>query len=189
MILSDRDILEELEKGDIKISPFEKSNVQPSTIDLTLHSKVRVFDNYDVELIDVKKPHNVSRLINTNKKGWFIVHPGEFLLGSTVEKITLSNKLAGKLEGRSSLGRLGLIIHATAGYIDLGFSGKLTLEISNVSRIPIKLYGGMRIAQIAFYQMRSAAKNPYGSLKKLGNKYQYQKDATQSRIWKDFQKS
>ena len=185
MILSDRDILEKIRLGDIRIIPFKEAYVQPSTVDLTLDSKVRIFDNYEIGFIDVRKQDNVSRLIDVGKEGSFIIHPGEFVLGSSIERISLPRDLACKLEGRSSLGRLGLIIHATAGYIDPGFSGRLTLEISNISRLPIKLYAGMRIAQIAFYQMSSKVKTPYGS-KKLGSKYQNQKDATASRIWKDF---
>ena len=185
MILSDKDILSRIKKGEIKIKPFKKVNLQQSTIDLTLDSKIRVFENYTVGLIDVKDYHDTSRLIDTHRNGWFILHPGRFLLGSTVEEITVPNDLAAKLEGRSSWGRLGLIIHATAGYVDPGFSGRLTLEISNISQLPIKLYAGMRIAQIAFYLMTSEARRPYGS-KSLGSKYQHQSDATASRIWKDF---
>lgn len=187
MILSDKDILDYLEKGKIKIEPFDKSCLQPSTVDLHLADEVRVFDNWEVGVIDVYKKQDVSRLVKIKKEG-FILHPGEFILGSTKEKITLGNEVAGKLEGRSSLGRLGLVIHATAGYVDPGFSGWLTFEISNISRLPIKIYPNLRIAQICFFKMSSPVLYPYGS-KKLGSKYQGQKGPTASRVWLDFQKN
>jgi len=185
MILSDRDILSQIEKKRILIDPFLKKNVQPSTVDLRLDDEVRVFDNWRLGIVDVKKKSDPSRKIKIDKSG-IIVHPGEFILGSTVEKITLPDDIAAKLEGRSSFGRLGLIIHATAGYVDPGFSGWLTFEISNISRLPIRIYAGINIAQISFYQMTSPAINSYGS-KNLGSKYQGQKGPTASRYWKDFE--
>jgi len=184
MILADRDILARIKKGDLKIDPFDQKFLQPSTLDLHLAPKVRTFDNWQLGVIDVKKKTDPSRLVKIPKNG-FIVHPGEFLLGSTVEKVTLPKDLAAKLEGRSSLGRLGLIIHATAGYVDPGFSGWLTFELSNLARIPIRIYAGMKIAQICFFQMSSEVLRPYGS-KGLGSKYQGQKDPTPSRAWLDF---
>ncbi|MGB9910999.1 MAG: dCTP deaminase [Microgenomates group bacterium] len=187
MILSDKDILKYLKKGRIKIEPFDKSCLQPSTVDLHLADEVRVFDNWEVGVIDVYKKQDVSRVVKIKKEG-FILHPGEFILGSTKEKITLGDEVAGKLEGRSSLGRLGLVIHATAGYVDPGFSGWLTFEISNISRLPIKIYPDLRIAQICFFKMSSPVLNPYGS-KNLGSKYQGQKGPTASRVWLDFQKN
>jgi len=184
MILSDRDILAKIKQGEIKISPFEPKNVQPSTIDLRLSNQVRVFDNWRLGIIDVREKTDLSKVVKIGVKG-FIVHPDEFILGSTVEKIKLPDDIAAKLEGRSSLGRLGLIVHATAGYVDPGFSGWLTFEISNISRLPIKLYAGMKVAQICFFQMTSPAINPYGS-KKLNSKYQGQKGPTASKYWRDF---
>jgi len=186
MILSDKDILQRVKRGDLKIEPFDESFVQPSTVDLHLSEELRVFDNWEIGVIDVKEKCDVSRVIKISSDG-FIIHPGEFLLGSTVEKITLPDDLAGKLEGRSSLGRLGLVIHATAGYVDPGFSGWLTFELSNLSRLPIKIYPQMKIAQICFFQMSSPVLHPYGS-KELGSKYQGQKGPTASRVWLDFKK-
>jgi len=170
MILSDNDILKRIEKGNLKIEPFDRSCVQPSTVDLHLSSEIRIFDNWEMGLLDVREKCDPSRLIKITSKG-FVVHPGEFLLGATVERITIPADLAAKLEGRSSLGRLGLIVHATSGYVDPGFSGWLTFEISNLSRLPIKIYPQMKIAQICFFQMSSKAINPYGS-KRLNSKYQ-----------------
>ena len=188
MILSDRDILKRINDGSLKVVPFDKKSVQPSTIDFRLSSKISVFDNWHTGIIDLAEKVDVARTIDVGKNGFFIIHPGEFILGSTVERVTLPADLAAKVEGRSSLGRLGLIIHATAGYVDPGFSGHITLEISNISRLPIKLYAGMRIGQLGFVMMSSPALRPYGS-KNLGSKYQYQKGPTTSKIWKDFQKN
>ena len=187
MILSDRDILTKIKKGEIKIQPFLRKNLQPSTIDFRLDWHIRVFDNWNIGVIDLAERVDVSRKIDIGKNGFFIIHPGEFVLGNTVEKFVFPNNIAGKVEGRSSLGRLGLIIHATAGYVDPGFVGNLTLEISNISRLPIKLYAGMKIGQLAFLLMSSPVLRPYGT-KSLGSKYQYQNDPTSSLIWKDFRK-
>ncbi len=184
MIISDRDIEKRIKSGEIIIEPFKTNNLQPSSLDLELSREVRVFDNWNQGEIDVRQKEDVSRVVNIKKTG-FVLHPGEFILGSTAEKITLPFDVAGKLEGRSSLGRLGLIVHATAGYVDPGFSGWLTFEIANISRLPIRMYAGMRIAQIVFYQMTSKVKNPYGS-KKLKSKYQGQKGPTASKHWVDF---
>lgn len=186
MILSDKDILARIKRGDLKIEPLKRASVQPSTVDLYLEEKVRVFDNWSLGVVDVKEKADPSRAVKIPQKG-FIVHPGEFLLGATIEKITLPNDLAAKLEGRSSLGRLGLIIHATAGYVDPGFSGWLTFEISNLSRLPIRIYPRMKIAQICFLQMSTEVLRPYGS-KGLKSKYQGQKGPTSSRHWMDFEK-
>jgi len=184
MILADKDILKRIKKGEIKIVPFDKNCVQPSTVDLHLADQVRVFDNWQTGVVDVREKAETSRIVKINKKG-FIIHPGEFLLGATIEKIGVPDDIAAKLEGRSSLGRLGLVIHATAGYVDPGFSGWLTFELSNLSRLPIRIYAGMKIAQICFFQMSSRVLHPYGS-KKLGSKYQNQKGPTASRAWMDF---
>jgi len=184
MILSDKDILKRIEIGDLKIEPFDLSCVQPSTIDLHLSPEVRVFNNWEVGVVDVKIQNDISHIVKIKPNG-FIIHPGEFLLGATREKIGLPDDIAGNLEGRSSLGRLGLIIHATAGYVDPGFSGWLTFEISNISRLPIKIYSEMRVAQICFLQMSSKVLKPYGS-DGLKSKYQGQKGPTSSRAWMDF---
>jgi dCTP deaminase len=186
VILSDQDIVKRIRSKSLIVSPFTKTNLQPSTLDLRLDPNVLVFDNYSIAVIDVAKPINVSRKVKVGSDG-FIIHPGEFILGSTIEHFSIPTDLAAKVEGRSSLGRLGLVIHATAGYIDPGFSGNITFEISNISRLPIKLYAKMRIAQIAFHQMTSSAAVPYGD-KKLGSKYKGQRGPTESRLYKDFKK-
>jgi dCTP deaminase len=186
MILSDQDILKRIERGDLKIEPFDSSFLQPSTLDLHLSDELRVFNNWEIGIIDLKERKDPSKIIRIGSEG-FIIHPGEFVLGSTMERVTLPNDLAAKLEGRSSFGRLGLIIHATAGYVDPGFSGWLTLEISNISRLPIRIYPKTRIAQICFIQMSSSVMNPYGS-EKLKSKYQGQKGPTESRAWMEFEK-
>lgn len=186
MILSDRDIAKRLKKADLVIDPFEEGMLQPSSVNISLADEIRVFDNWLLGEIDVKQKVDPTRLIKIETEG-FVVHPGEFILGSTVQKFTLPDDIAGRLEGRSSLGRLGLIIHATAGFVDPGFSGWLTLEISNISRLPIRLYAGMKISQICFYLMSSPVINSYGS-KKLGSKYQGQKGPTQSRYYQEFLK-
>lgn len=185
MILSDKDIVKAIRERVINIEPFDKELVQPASIDLRLDSSFLVFDNHEVECIDIRKPRETTRKIEVGVSGAFIIHPGDFILGSTIEKITLPGNITSKIEGRSSLGRVGLMIHATAGYVDPGFSGNLTLEISNIARLPIRLYAGMRIAQISFIQMSSHVERLYGD-KLLGSKYQNQSRATSSRIWKDF---
>lgn len=186
-MLSDADILKGVKEGRILIDPFKKRNIQPASYDLKLATKVRVFRNHSAGFVDVKKPVDITEIIDMKKGGSFIVHPGEFILGATEEYVTLPNDVAATLEGRSSIGRLGLIVHATAGFIDPGFSGTITLEITNLSRLPIKIYAGMRISQLAFYQMSSPVRNPYGS-KALKSKYQGQRDPTVSHISKDFEK-
>jgi len=184
MILSDRDIKKKIRAGRLVIEPFDDDCVQPSSYDLKLESRVRVFDNHKAGEIDVKKRQDVSRRVEINGDG-FVLHPGEFILGSTVESFKIPADLAGKLEGKSSLARLGLVIHATAGYVDPGFEGQLTFEISNISRLPIRLYGGMKVAQICFVMMSSPAQVPYGS-KKLGSKYFGQKGPTASKVYLNF---
>jgi dCTP deaminase len=186
MILSDRDIKEWINKKGLVIRPFVKKNLQPSTYDLLLSDKIRVFDNYKEGLIDVRSQVDVTRVVKVGKDG-FVVHPGEFVLGSTKEYFEIPGTLCGKLEGRSSLGRLGLVIHATAGYVDPGFKGWLTFEISNLSRLPIKIYKEMRVAQICFLRMNSVPERLYGESLN-GNKYQGQKGPTASRFWKDYEK-
>jgi dCTP deaminase len=184
MIISDRDIEKKVKNKEIVVEPFKIENLQPSSLDLELSDEVRVFDNWNESEIDVRKKEDLSRKVKI-KNGGFVLHPGEFILGSTIEKVTLPLDVAAKLEGRSSLGRLGLIIHATAGYVDPGFSGWLTFEIANISRLPIRIYPGIRIAQIVFFQLTSKVKNAYGC-RKLKSKYQGQKGPTASRHWQDF---
>ena len=184
MILSDGDIAKRIMKGDLGIDPFYPDLLQPSSVNICLSDEIRVFDNWLLGEIDVKQKIDPTRLIKIDKKG-FVVHPGEFILGSTVQKITVPNDIAGRIEGRSSLGRLGLIIHATAGFIDPGFSGWLTFEISNISRLPIRLYAGMKISQICFFEMSSPVLRPYGS-KGLNSKYQGQNGPTASKYHQEF---
>lgn len=180
---SDHDILAAHEAGDISIEPFTPEFISGATIDLTLHHSFRTFHNTSMTHIDVKQEFDVTQPVQADPKdGSFVIHPGEFVLGSTAEVVTLSSKLGGILEGRSSLGRIGLIVHATASLIKPGFSGYLTLEMSNISNLPIKLYAGMRIAQLALLELKTPSQQPYGS----SAKYQHQDTPTPSRIWHDF---
>lgn len=181
---SDTDIFAAIESGDIAITPYKAEHVLGATIDLTLHHSFRTFHNTSMTHIDVKQAFDVTHKVEANETdGSFVIHPGEFLLGSTAEVVSLSNKVGGILEGRSSLGRIGLIVHATASLIKPGFSGYLTLEMSNISNLPIKLYTGMRIAQLAVLELKTPATTPYGS----SAKYQNQDTPTASRIWQDFE--
>ena len=188
MILSDRDILEAVEADRIGIDPFDVADVQPSSVDLRVDRYFRTFHNARYPYIDVKKPMDgLTELVDVKEDEPFILHPGEFVLGSTLEFVRLPDDLVARLEGKSSLGRLGLLIHSTAGFVDAGFQGHLTLELSNVANLPITIYPGMKIGQISFYQMSSAAENPYGS-KKVGSKYQGQRGPTPSRYFENFDK-
>jgi len=184
MILSDRTIKQELASGRLVVKPLYPNCIQPSSIDLHLSKEFRVFKHASYPVIDVKKKFGgYTELVKTKPGQPFIIHPDEFVLGSTVEAVRIPNDMVGRLEGKSSLGRLGIIIHATAGYVDPGFRGKLTLEISNVGKIPVTLYPEMRIAQLSFLQMTTEADNPYGS-KRTNNRYQNQGGPTESRIFK-----
>ena len=185
MVLADKDIRKYIDQKKLVIEPFEPENVRPAAIDLTLHENFRVFRNNSHTHIDVKKEFDVTELVKAKEDGSIIIHPREFVLGSTQEVVTLPPDLIGLLEGRSSLGRIGLIIHATASFVQPGFSGYLTFEMSNISNLPIKLYVGMRVAQIAFLQMSSPVELDYS---KLDSKYQQQEPPTPSKIWKDFVK-
>jgi dCTP deaminase len=188
MILSDRTIREQVEAGRIIIDPFEPSCVQPSSVDLHLDAYFRVFRNHTMGHIDVKKNlEELTELLEADDDDPFILHPGEFVLGSTLERIALPNDLVARLEGKSSLGRLGLLIHSTAGFVDAGWDGQLTLELSNVANLPITLYPGMKIGQISFLQMTTEADVPYGS-GALGSKYQNQVGPRPSRYWENFSK-
>jgi dCTP deaminase len=184
MILSDRDIREQISAGRITIDPFDPSCLQPSSVDLHVDDQFRVFANSRYPYIDVREEMpDLTELVQVKPDEPFILHPGEFVLGSTLERVSIPDDLVARLEGKSSLGRLGLLIHSTAGYVDPGWDGYLTLELSNVANLPITLYPGMRIGQISFFQLTSPAETPYGS---AGNKYQGQRGPTASRFFRDF---
>jgi dCTP deaminase len=186
MILSDRDLRAELESGRLVVEPLGRNAIQPSSIDLHVGRHFRVFANTRYPYIDVRKPmEDLTELVEAIGDEPFILHPGEFVLGTTVERVTIPDYLVGRLEGKSSLGRLGLLIHSTAGFVDPGFRGHLTLELSNVANLPITLYPGMKIGQISLFRMSSPAENPYGS-KLLGSKYLDQVGPTPSRYWENF---
>jgi dCTP deaminase len=186
MILSDRTIRAELDAGRIVIDPLDEQCIQPSSVDLRLDRLFRVFLNHTMPVIDVKEDlEDLTRLVEIGEGEAFILHPGEFVLGSTYERVTLPDNLVGRIEGKSSLGRLGLLIHSTAGFIDAGFSGYLTLELSNVANLPITLYPGMKIGQVSFLRMTTPADVPYGSAG-VGSKYQGQRGPTPSRYWENF---
>jgi dCTP deaminase len=184
LILSDREIRTAIENGTLVIDPFDASMIQPSSIDLHVDSEFRVFDNTRYPYIDVRQPmEDLTSLVEVKPDEPFILHPGEFVLGSTYEKVTLGNEIVARLEGKSSLGRLGLLIHSTAGFVDAGWSGHLTLELSNVANLPITIYPGMKIGQLCVFQMTSPAERPYGST----GKYQGQRGPTASKFYMDFE--
>ncbi len=185
MILSDVDIKREIKQKRLVVSPFNSKSVQPASYDVTLGSEFRIFKNSQKAYLDIKEDFSgFMELIKIPSGKPLIVHPGEFLLGTTLEKFKLPDNLVAQLMGRSSIGRLGIIVHATAGFVDPGFEGYLTLEMTNVANIPIALYPGMRIGQVSFTRLSSPAKNPYSP--KRGSKYSGQKGPTVSKIWKDF---
>ncbi|MGH2730886.1 MAG: dCTP deaminase [Actinomycetota bacterium] len=187
MILSDRDILAAIKDGRVGIEPFDEADVQPSSVDLHVDRYFRTFHNARYPYIDVKKPMDeLTELIEVTEGEAFILHPGEFVLGSTREYVRLPDDLVARLEGKSSLGRLGLLIHSTAGFVDAGYEGHLTLELSNVANLPITIYPGMKIGQVSFFQMTSPATNPYGS-SAIGSKYQGQTGPTPSRYYENFE--
>ncbi len=186
MILSDREIKTQIQQGLIEIDPYEPKAVQPSSVDVHLDHRFIVFKNHTMSHIDVKKDlSSLTTNVEASEMDPFILHPGEFVLGSTLERVALPDDLVGRIEGKSSLGRLGLLIHSTAGFVDAGWNGQLTLEFSNVASLPITLYPGMRIGQISFMQMSSPAENPYGA-ELLGSKYQGQQGPRPSRYWENF---
>ena len=189
MLLSDRDILAEIDAGRIGLDPLEKSMIQPSSIDVRLDKFFRVFDNHKYPHIDpAADQSDLTRQVEVGNDEAFILHPGEFVLGSTYELVTLPDDVAARLEGKSSLGRLGLMTHSTAGFIDPGFSGHVTLELANVATLPIKLYPGMKIGQLCYFRLTSPADNPYGS-EKYGSRYQGQRGPTASRSHLSFHKT
>src|SRR5213596_4258745 len=186
MILSDRDIRAHIESGRITIDPFDAACVQPSSVDLHVDSQFRVFANSRYPFIDVREEMpDLTELVEVKPDEPFILHPGEFVLGSTLERVALPDDLVARLEGKSSLGRLGLLIHSTAGFIDPGWDGHLTLELSNVANLPIAIYPEMKIGQISFLQMTTPAEHPYGS-GAAGSKYQGQRGPTPSRYYQNF---
>lgn len=185
-VLSDRDIRAELESGRVVVRPYSPSDLQPSSVDLHLDRSFRVFRNNRYPYIDVRAPQpDLTELLHVDDEEPFILHPGEFVLGQTLEWVELPNDLVSRLEGKSSLGRLGLLIHSTAGYVDPGWKGNLTLELSNVANLPIALYYRMKIGQISFFRMSSPVERPYGS-PELGSKYQGQSEPTASAFHRDF---
>ncbi len=189
MLLSDRDILGEIEAGRVGLDPFDPGMIQPSSIDVRLDKFFRVFDNHKYPHIDpAADQSDLTREIEVATGEEFILHPGEFVLGSTYELVTLPDDIAARLEGKSSLGRLGLLTHSTAGFIDPGFSGHVTLELANVATLPIKLYPGMKIGQVCYFRLSSAADNPYGS-EKYGSRYQGQRGPTASRSHANFHRT
>ncbi|GAA3539879.1 dCTP deaminase [Aeromicrobium flavum] len=189
MLLSDRDILAEIDAGRVALDPYEPSMIQPSSIDVRLDKFFRVFDNHKYPHIDpAQDQSDLTREVEVSGDDAFILHPGEFVLGSTYEYVSLPDDVAARLEGKSSLGRLGLMTHSTAGFIDPGFQGHITLELANVATLPIKLYPGMKIGQLCFFRLTSAAENPYGSAK-YGSRYQGQRGPTASRSHANFHRS
>jgi dCTP deaminase len=186
VVLSDRSIREQLDKGRIVIDPLTPGSVQPSSVDLHVDRYFRLFRNHSMRVIDVREDlEDLTELVEVTGRDALILHPGEFVLGSTRERVTLPDDLVARLEGKSSLGRLGLLIHSTAGFVDAGWDGHLTLELSNVANLPITVYPGMKIGQISFLEMTTAAENPYGS-EGLGSKYQGQRGPTPSRYFENF---
>ncbi|MCU1689103.1 MAG: dCTP deaminase [Jatrophihabitantaceae bacterium] len=188
MLLSDRDILAEVQKGRLGITPWDPELVQPSSVDVRLDRFFRVFDNSRYTHIDpALQQDELTTLVEPTGDDPFVLHPGEFVLGSTLEVVTLPDDLSGRLEGKSSLGRLGLLTHSTAGFIDAGFTGHITLELSNVANLPITLWPGMKIGQLCIFQLSSPAAHPYGSAV-YGSRYQGQRGPTPSRSYQNFQR-
>jgi dCTP deaminase len=183
LILSDRDIRKQIDSGRLVIEPFDPNMIQPSSVDLRVDATFRIFANTRYPYIDVRRPmDDLTEVVEVKNGEAFILHPGEFVLGSTLERVTLPDDLVARIEGKSSLGRLGLLIHSTAGFVDAGWSGHLTLELSNVANLPITIYPGMKIGQLCLFEMTSPAERPYGDR----GKYQGQRGPTPSRFYEDF---
>jgi dCTP deaminase len=186
VILSDRSLRDAIAAGRIVIDPLDESCIQPSSIDVKIGNLFRVFRNHTAGIIDVKVDmEDLTELIVVPEDGVFMLHPGEFVLGSTLERVAVPDDLVARIEGKSSLGRLGLIIHSTAGFIDAGFDGHVTLELTNIATLPITLYPNMKIGQVSFMQMTTPADNPYGKGAR-GSKYQGQRGPTPSRYFENF---
>lgn len=189
MLLSDRDIRAEIDKGRVCLEPFDPGMIQPSSIDVRIDKYFRVFENHRYPHIDpAVEQADLTREVVPDDEEPFILHPGEFVLASTYEVISLPDDVAGRLEGKSSLGRLGLLTHSTAGWIDPGFSGHVTLELSNVAQLPIKLWPGMKIGQLCLFRTSSPSEHPYGS-SVYGSRYQGQRGPTPSRSWQNFHRT
>ncbi|SDR05255.1 dCTP deaminase [Actinopolyspora saharensis] len=186
VLLSDRDLRKELDDGRLELDPFDDALIQPSSVDVRLDRFFRVFDNSKYTHIDPSRQQDdLTSLVEHSDDDAFVLHPGEFVLGSTFETVRLPEDLAGRLEGKSSLGRLGLLTHSTAGFIDPGFGGHITLELSNVANLPITLWPGMKIGQLCLFRLSSPAEHPYGS-KAAGSRYQGQRGPTPSRAYLNF---
>lgn len=189
VLLSDGDIRAELDSGRIVLDPYDPAMLQPSSIDVRLDRYFRLFDNHKYPYIDpAAEQPELTRLVEVNGDEPFVLHPGEFVLGSTYEAVTLPDDVAARLEGKSSLGRLGLLTHSTAGFVDPGFSGHVTLELSNVATLPIMLWPGMKIGQMCFFRLSSPAEHPYGS-SQYSSRYQGQRGPTASRSWQGFHRT
>lgn len=190
MLLSDRDILTEVDLGRVGINPWDPAMVQPSSVDVRLDRFFRVFENHRYPHIDPAEDQSelTREVVVEGHDDPFILHPGEFALGSTYEVVSLPDDIAARVEGKSSLGRLGLLTHATAGFIDPGFTGHVTLELANVATLPIKLWPGMKIGQLCFFRLTSPAEHPYGS-EKYGSRYQGQRGPTPSRSFQNFHRT
>ncbi len=186
MLLSDRDLRAEIDHGRVRIEPYDASMIQPSSIDIRLDRFFRVFENHRYPFIDPREEQtDLTRGVEVRPDEPFVLHPGEFVLGSTYEVVSLPDDLAARVEGKSSLGRLGLLTHATAGFIDPGFSGHVTLELSNVATLPVMLWPGMKVGQLCFFRLSSPAEHPYGS-SVYGSRYQGQRGPTPSRSFLNF---
>ena len=189
MLLSDRDIRAEIDGGRVVLDPWDPAMVQPSSIDVRMDKWFRLFDNHKYPVIDPAADQpDLTRLIEVDPVEGFVLHPGEFVLGSTLETVTLPDDLAARVEGKSSLGRLGLLTHATAGFVDPGFAGHVTLELSNVATLPIRLWPGMKVGQLCFFRLTSPAEHPYGSAA-YGSHYQGQRGPTASRSHANFHRT
>lgn len=189
MLLSDRDIRAQIDSGRVRLDPWEPAMVQPSSVDVRLDRYFRLFDNHKYPVIDpAQEQPDLTRLVEVEQGESFVLHPGEFVLGSSFEQVTLPDDIAARVEGKSSLGRLGLLTHATAGFVDPGFTGHVTLELSNVATLPIVLHPGMKIGQLCFFQLSSPAEHPYGSDTR-GSHYQGQRGPTASRSFQNFHRT
>lgn len=189
MLLSDRDIRSALADGRVDLDPHDPEMVQPSSVDVRLDRWFRLFDNHRYGLIDPSADQpELTRLVEVEPEDTFVLHPGEFVLGSTYERVGLADDIAARLEGKSSLGRLGLLTHSTAGFIDPGFSGHVTLELSNVATLPIRLWPGMKIGQLCFFTLSSPAEHPYGAAR-YESRYQDQRGPTASRSAQNFHRT
>jgi dCTP deaminase len=189
VLLSDRDIRAEIDSGRVVLTPYDEAMIQPSSVDVRLDKFFRTFSNHKYPVIDPREEQaDLTELVEVQDEASFILHPGEFVLGSTYEVVRLPDDLAARLEGKSSLGRLGLLTHSTAGFIDPGFDGHVTLELSNVATLPITLWPGMKIGQLCFFRLSSASEHPYGS-ERYGSRYQGQRGPTASRSFQNFHRT